>query len=301
MNNFFKQNDEFKKCAPNIKYTDGSCFTYTSLQKIANSYNKIYTDKIDISLSKQMLVKEITKRISQCKEDDQLCWLEVDFIKNTRDNEILKNTFRPLGPQGRFKWLSTTNINQIIKQYENVYKDFKFLGAVPYDFEDLDFLGIHNLNFNELIDSGIIKIGMVINLDESWKSGSHWVALFANLSEHNIYYYDSYGIAPRKRIRHFAKKIARWCYNNKINKEIYFDKSISDDFDIMNDKNTKYERLLNIKYNKTQHQEGNSECGVYSVNFILRLLKGETFEQINKDRLPDETVNECRKIYFRFK
>lgn len=295
----FIPEEEYKKCAPTKNYTDGSCFTLESLKKIAYAYNKSInnSDKlIDLNLSKSDLVSEISKRISECGTN-QLCWLDIDFVKNTRDNDILKNTFRPKGPQGRFKWLSTTNINEIVKQYEQQYKDFKFLGAVPIDFEELDFLGISNLNFDELVNSGITKIGMVINLDESWKSGSHWVALYADLLNYSVYYFDSYGIKPKTRIKKYARKIARWCYKKKINKDFDID---DDNYDIMNDKKTLYERVIDIKYNKMQHQRGGSECGVYSVNFILRLLKGETFDNINGTRLDDNDVNKCRKTYFRF-
>lgn len=296
----FIPEEEYKKCAPTKEYTDGSCFNLKSLKKIANAYNndigKNSNKIINLELSKSELVSEISKRISECGIN-QLCWLDVDFVKNTRDNEILKNTFRPKGPQGRFKWLSTTDINQVIKQYEEKYKDFKFFGAVPIDFEELEFLGLHNLDFNELVDSGITRIGMVINLDESWKSGSHWVALYADLDKYQIYYYDSYGIRPKLRIRKFIKKISKWCYEKKINKEFDLDEN---DFDIMDDTKKFYDKVIDIRYNKMQHQRGGSECGVYSVNFILRLLKGETFSDINKTRLDDNVVNECRKTYFRF-
>ena len=46
------------------------------------------------------------------------------------------------------------------------------------------------------------------------------------------------------------------------------------------------------------HQHGNSECGVYSLSFILRLLNGESFNDIQSTRLDDNNVNKCRAIYF---
>ena len=55
---------------------------------------------------------------------------------------------------------------------------------------------------------------------------------------------------------------------------------------------------IDVRHNKTQHQKGNSECGVYSINFILRLLKGKTFDHITRKRVKDESVNKCRKVYF---
>ena len=70
----------------------------------------------------------------------------------------------------------------------------------------------------------------------------------------------------------------------------------------MNTKKNYIERSLNnIKFNSIRHQYKNSECGVYSINFILRLLKGESFEHICNNITKDDEVNECRPVYFRFK
>jgi Ulp1 family protease len=56
---------------------------------------------------------------------------------------------------------------------------------------------------------------------------------------------------------------------------------------------------IDMRHNPTQHQRGNSECGVYSINFILRLLKGKTFDHLTQKRLTDEKVNKCRFRYFK--
>jgi hypothetical protein len=300
---------EHLKCAPSKIYSDGSCFTVESLKKLAESYNKYITsipnnkiNKIIITDNKKDLVNELTKRITSCGYN-QLCWLEQPWVKKTKDFEILKNTFRPKGPQGRFIWLSTTNINEIMLQYHDKYNDFLFLGAVPLDFEDLNQLGIKDLDLDKLINSGINKIGLVINLDEHWKRGSHWVALYADLSKDIIYYFDSYGYKPKKRIADFVKKIAMWCYKRhilKIKKGDINDDEIDTESKFMKASSNKYENILNIKYNKVRHQFKNSECGVYSVNFILRLLNGETFYNICNNITLDDKVNECRKVYFRF-
>ena len=63
---------------------------------------------------------------------------------------------------------------------------------------------------------------------------------------------------------------------------------------------TMYWEKLDVRYNDVRHQYKNSECGVYSVNFILRLLKGETFDEIINIPTNDDKINECRKVYFTF-
>jgi hypothetical protein len=304
----FKPEAEGEKCAPSKIFSDGSCFTIGSLRKIVDAHNRHVGSNskllINSKQSKKQLVDDLTNRIKSCGSD-QLCWLDIGWIKKIKDIDIHKNTFRPKGPQGRFKWLSTTDINDITTQYEAKYNDFKFLGAVPYNFEDLDQLGINNLNFNDLIQNNINKIGMVINFDEHWQNGSHWVGLYADLQNDKIYYFDSYGSKPKKRIADFVGKIARWCYfKHKVGEQNNLSNNINTDTDtkfMTGGKKNKYEQIMNIAYNQNRHQFKSSECGVYSVNFILRLLKGETFDSITNNITTDDAVNECRKTYFRFK
>ena len=56
---------------------------------------------------------------------------------------------------------------------------------------------------------------------------------------------------------------------------------------------------IDVRFNKIQHQFKNTECGVYSMNFIIRLLNGETFDDIVNNITKDDEMNACRKEYFR--
>jgi hypothetical protein len=278
------------KCAPGKKFTNGSCFTTNDLVKMASHYNKKYTDKIDIIEDKKYLLKELTRRMKQkynCNDD--ICWIETKFIKSMNDEDILYDTFRPTGPKKQYEWLSTTDIDKVMYQYESKYPEFKFLGALPYDFEELPYFGIQNIDFDKLKDT-TYKIGAVINLDEHNMPGSHWVALYANLRKNIVYYFDSFGKKPGKRINIFVRKILNYMYNVKYHTNIKMSEFMSK-FHSSND--------YDVRYNKIQHQFKNSECGVYSMNFIIRLLGGETFDDIVNNITDDTTMNNCRKIYFR--
>ncbi len=76
-----------------------------------------------------------------------------------------------------------------------------------------------------------------------------------------------------------------------INKKLYSDI----------DKYIDYIKRFNIsfKYNKVRHQFKDSECGVYCMNFIIRLLNGESFNSITNNITNDEEINICRNKYFR--
>jgi hypothetical protein len=151
-----------------------------------------------------------------------------------------------------------------------------------------ELLGIKNKKYP------IKTIGLVPNLDNHDQSGSHWVAVYANLETGQIYYFDSYGYRPEKRIREFVKRIAEWKYKKDTGKVININ---ADDY-MKKDGSNEVEKKYDIRYSQIRNQYKNSECGVYSMNFIIRLLHGTKFDKIISQKVPDDTINECREVYF---
>ena len=270
------------RCAPSQKFKNGSCVDVDVLIDMAYAYNKEFPNKkikllksldtINPKKYKRYLVKEFNNRLEDVC-DNQQCWVKQSFtnkMKQSMEKQLKKYTFRTEGPEGKFEWLNTFNIDNVMKQYEKSHEDFKFLGAVPIDFADLSQLEIANLDLDELYNKNKTKLGVIFNLDEHYKSGSHWVSLFVDIKEGKVLFSDSYGFRPEKRIRKFMRKVANNIKKNNVE----------------------------IKHNKKRHQFGGSECGVYSINFIVRLLNNESFESITKNKLTDEEVNKCREVYF---
>ena len=351
--------DEYKKCAPNINYEDNSCLSKDKLLEMANIYNeKFKNDKtykmIDLpnDISKSELVKELSKRLSTC--NNQICWLSKIYDNSAVKNNIL-TYFRPPGPETRFKWLNTTNINLVMEQYEKKYKDFKFFGAVPIDFDIIYVSDILTINYLDLINQGINRIGFIFNLDRHNQSGSHWVALYCDLIRKQIYFFDSYGTNPFRDLKYNNIAILMARIANYLNKSLdenflniinnikdnyiiersnilaYSDNNI-ENFDSFYKNNKKIinnsgyfnkDNMLNninnfdIKFANIRHQFENSECGVYSIYFILNMLLdpnnfyklfydknidiNETTNNKNHPkRIYDNQVNQCRDEYFNF-
>ena len=280
------------KCAPGKDFIDGSCISLNVLIDMVYAYNKYVTDNgmdntllIKLNNSneilarkkyKKYLINEFEKRFKDQCSNSQVCWTKQSFINlmhEKQKDELLNYTIRPKGPEGKWEWLNTTNIVSSLRQYSEVHPDFIFWGAVPIDFDEIG-LGISHEKLDEFVAHGIKKIGTIFNLDDSKHSGSHWVSSFANLDEGIVCYYDSYGIIPNKYVRAYMKNIALYC-KNKLGKNPI------------------------AKYNKARHQYGGSECGVYSMNFIIRMLEGDTIEDIAKSYTTDDEINKFRKIYFR--
>lgn len=257
-------------CAPSKDYINGSCFSYEDLQTIALTLNEKMNLKIDIALDKPRLLYEISKVFKSC--NNQMCWLENKVLKNL-PNDILNNTFRPVGPKNSSTWLNTNDINNVMNQYTYSYPNFKFMGALPYDFYTYY---SHIRTFSFLKPEKTIY-GFIINLDKHYQSGSHWVALYINLTTMVVYYFDSVGKKPGKAIKKFIYDFLQYV---KVYYDINTDKFIA-------------------KYNTTKHQKENTECGVYAMNFLIKLLHGVSFKKIvNSKNLSDINIRKCRKEYF---
>ena len=279
-------------CAIGRDNSSGSCFSLDELHTIANDYNNKHPkDKNQIKLhqSKEEMVNELKGKLTECS--DQTCWPTLKFIKN---NEELNKAFKPNGPAGQFDWLSTTEINECMERYMKLYPDFLFVGAVPIDIEDLPQFGVKSLDYDKLAKKGRTKIGIIYNLDEHDKSGSHWVSFFIDTLNRKIFYSDSAAKPPEKRVKRLVKKLSESWYLKDTNKKI--DLPLDS---YMNESGQNIvEQKYGIKFNTMQHQFGGSECGVYSINFIVRLLRGDEFDEINKIRNTDKEMNVCRKKYF---
>ena len=90
---------------------------------------------------------------------------------------------------------------------------------------------------------------------------------------HYIDYFDSGGDKPPHLIMKFLK-------------------SLKTKFDKNNDQST-------IIYNDKRHQYGKSECGIYSIYYILNRVKGKTPYELSKKHIKDKEMNKLREVYFR--
>lgn len=277
-----------KKYDPNNK----SCFTLNQLIEMANAYNRyvfktilkpsnIQTfnniDIIKIKTDKPYLLLELKSRFKKVCNNDEICLTHQAFmneIVKEMKNDIENNTFRPTGPHEPDAWLSTNDINNIMTQYETIYPNFKFFGAVPLDCNELNFCTLYNLNFDVHLKQKMNNLGIIFNLDKSGSPGSHWVALFIDLLNGEIYFCDSNGKPPIDNISEIINVFIKY-HKNKTNKRAIY------------------------KYNNISYQTDNSECGIYSCNFIIRKLAGDDFDNIINNPLTFREINSCRNVYFK--
>ena len=202
------------------------------------------------------------RRRTRCKSDR--CWLEKATMDGGRKNMLIKTYFRPTMPDSWVndpdEWLDSNNIADVIKQYEEIHPEFKFFGTNPIDFAAPDPYteggkgkcledAICKLQLKTLEAQGKTKLGFVYNLDPSNKGGSHWIASFTDIPGHRTYYFDSYGMKPPPQIARFMRSL------------------------------TLQDPLMKLGYNSRRFQFGNSECGMYSIYFLICMLEGEDFKK----------------------
>ena len=218
---------------------------------------------------------------------NEKCWLNQKFMEKHLDKNLLKYTFAPNAPakwrQNPNEWLDSDNIIQVMKQYEHKYPSFKFIGPSPIDF-DTKMYGsecvwpeLCNFSLKEQIASGKTKIGIIFNTDTHDKGGEHWLSMFINIKKGKIFFFDSVGDTAPKEIMALVKRIQN--QGSQLKKPINF----------VFDQN-----------HPVEHQYGDTECGIYSLYFIVHMLEDKhTSEYYKKHILSDKYMQSFRKIYFK--
>jgi hypothetical protein len=278
-------------CSPlKIKRVDGSCYTDTVLMKIKNSYNKNHQDNKIKTKKPKNIWKELKERLNTCPTED--CWLkELNENETTLKKEINEMFFAPKQPsewkKNPTEWLSNYDILEILKQYEETYKNFKFIGPTPIDFDtkvehNCVWEDLCSFKLNDYMDKKINKIGVIFNLDKHNEPGSHWVSLFVDIEHSFIFYFNSAGEICPPEIKNLVNKITEQGFQ----------------------KNFKF-----YENYPTEHQYGNTECGMYSLFFIITMLTGETefkkkltiddkIDLFKNHKIPDKYIQQYRNIYF---
>ena len=227
--------------------------------------------------SKKQIWDQLSDRLFNQCSGDEMCWADQSFVKKLGNKEINSKTFKPKMPESWKRnpneWLNTSNINNVMRQYEDAHDDFLYLGTVPRDCPMGISCHLSNIDLKKLYKKhGVRRVGLIYNLDLHNQPGSHWVAVYMDLSRGTIIYFDSYADKPPKLIHDFIKK----CITQM--------KDIG----------------VNMKYqvNERRHQYGGSECGVYSCYYLIKSLEGKTLKQFSARRVADRKMNQMRKQLF---
>jgi Ulp1 protease family, C-terminal catalytic domain len=273
-------------CSPKPKneLNDFTCYTNKSLIKLRNHWNARHPDVKILSNSS----KEIHKKLEEYLKDicnNEACWLKQKGAFGHLESD-LADSFAPESPpewkKNPNEWLSSTDIMKVMKQYEKAYSDFDFIGPTPINFNSRKLYGecvweeLCNFNLDSLIKKGKTKIGIIFNTDPDYKPGQHWISMFINIKKKTIFFFDSTGDPAPHEVKELIQKIKKQGENHmpKIDFKIDSNEGI-------------------------EHQYGNTECGIYSIFFIVHMLEDKMTEHYLKTHiLRDEYIEKFRHIYF---
>ena len=261
-----------KHCAPGR--SGFTCYSNPELQDIAKT--------VGVPLKRRTPTSRIWRDIdgvmnSHC--DNEYCWTQVAGVSGPQ------RAFRPKMSRELRKsstqWLSTVDISDALRQYESAIPGFKFLGAVPIDFDER-YANSEQCVCNALCKIDLLKMwkkqvrqfGVVFNLDAHDLPGSHWVALHCSLENNVVSYYDSYGFTPPAEVYALIERLK------------------SQSIEI-------HHAPMRVEINRSRHQFRDSECGVYAIYFISHMAQGMSFQNfVNKQNLNDRHVNRFRSYFF---
>jgi len=276
----------FKKlnCSPKNKHNEYTCYSDDDLIKLKGMWNARHPDKpITKNDSKQIWQQLKDYYASICNKES--CWVR-QMTKNTKMEKELLEAFAPESPKEWEKnpneWLSSLDILQVMNQYEKKYKCFDFLGPSPIDYDTHKLYGecvwdeLCHFNLDSQIKKGFTKFGVIFNLDPHYKGGSHWVSLFINIKKHTIFYFDSTGEAIPAQIKKFVDDVIK--QGRELKKPINF----------IFDEN-----------HPVEHQYGNTECGIYSIFFVIHMLEDKiTGHYMKTHILKDKYIEQFRNIFY---
>ena len=269
------------QCHPSVgrQRPAAGCLPVEILEKAAAALNLKHAPKTGPALR---------KRLEQ--ELDVPTGHEYSFLSKlpfppTERAAIAKQYLRPVAPAAWKKdpdmWLDSTNIADVMNQFELSNPRFEFMGPFPIDFAapspyEKGPGGAKRCLMNEMCElhvkdaakNGTDYIGIVYNLDPHFKSGSHWVANFIDLKRKTCHYFDSYGMAPPKQIATFMKWLAT------------------------------QDPEMKLHYNSKRLQFKNSECGVFCLFFLTLMQYGEEFVTIPRSNASDTDMLDYRDWFF---
>lgn len=260
------------KCHPKYKKYD-SCMNDDLIMNMRDKWNEKNPSRKIKTKKKKTILKTLRNYLSECSH--QKCLLD-----NTLDMKI--NLFAPTSPSSwnekKSEWLNSNDIINVMKQYEETYSNFKFLGPSPIDFDTTNgskcvWPEICNLNIKEQLQNNKTKLGIIFNLDTHDKPGSHWVCMFVDLDSKFIMYLDSNGFAMPTMIQRLKERIIKQCNEMNISMKAYT--------------------------NNKRHQYEDGECGMYCLYTIVQLLEHKhNVHYFMRYRISDSKMNAYRNIFY---
>jgi len=270
-------------------------YVFNQVCAFSKDGNCLGNKKLNELKSKAELVgsKELLSKINAAIADPTNSKLQKDIIHHSdifkvlTDDEYIDTLikgFKAPAPQGN-KLFSNFNEDLILRQLNEAVPTFKNYNCVLMDFhthggEPLTQAAESNSELIKGIKSGdICSFGTIpntlVSTGDTSKVG-HWVALFGDFRDNDLWtieYYNSTGNSAPSPMFKWMEKLA---------------KAIEDDTN---------HKCIALNVSNVASQSGPSECGIYSLHYLLCRLMGISYKEFRKDKIPDATIEKMRKLF----
>ena len=273
------------KCSPASNAVDKStCYSNADLLKLKQQWDEQFPNNPLRAHTPKKIWRELKTRYAfMC--DKESCWIN-HVVKDPALKKELIGAFAPKSPaswkKNPHEWLSSVDILAVMKQYEKKYKCFEFLGPSPIDFDIHEtatkcvWEELCSFNLAKQIAQKKTKIGIIFNTDTHDKGGEHWISMFINIKKGRIFYFDSVGKSAPPEVHAFVGRIVK--QGSELTTPIKF---------------------LFDQNHPVEHQYSQTECGIYSLYFIVHMLEDKITEHYLKTHIiKDDYVHQFRRIYF---
>ena len=267
------------ECAFHINTVDNVCSDQFTLDKMKEFINGLDNASAP---TKSTEIVEKAKKLTGCNTES--CVIKSQEISGVLGREhtdkIIATRFKPAGPANSTAWLNNDNIDHTIHQWSKIYP--KFL-HIPFQMIDFDKNETHLAQVN-LVDEyqrGMRRMGCVINTDKSTGSGIHWFCIYIDMTDDKkwtLEYFDSAGDYPKKSVH-------EWLNNQRALLSAAHAGQAIEVVDVTR---------------SNQLQRSTTECGVFSLWYILSRLNGIPYSYFSQPNATDDKMMyKFREFLFR--
>lgn len=215
------------------------------------------------------------------------------------DNE---RQFKTAGPRDTTELLNNTHIDDTLHRWARVFPDLYTYDFAMMDFEKtgepfdtLDVVDILEGKIPQDLGPGFSPVKRpakcltcVLNTDYSTGPGKHWVAAFVDTRGRGsipwtVEYFNSAGRPP-------PKAMVGWMERTRARLEGYRKAHAAE---------LGSGPVLSVAVTGIAHQNGQTECGLYSLFYIRKRAEGTPYSFFQGDMIPDKVMTEFRPHVFR--
>ncbi|MFA6165775.1 MAG: Ulp1 family isopeptidase [Gemmatimonadaceae bacterium] len=204
----------------------------------------------------------------------------------------LEMRFKAEGPRSSTRLLNNFNIDETLRRWARLFPDFYPCPFAMMDFDrtrepfaTVDILDV--LAGRAPLDLGaglgVVRrparcFGCVVNTDTSSGPGKHWVAVFVDCRAPpwTVEYFNSAGNPPPRAMVGWMERTRARLLEGSAGAQVF-----------------------SVPVTDMDHQESQTECGLYALFYIRRRLEGTPYRFFFEQKVPDDAMTKFRAFVFR--